>query len=289
MPRSPAAATRTSSASVFRLHGGPGLSMSYLIDDFAPLEPSRTLIYYDQRGGGNSTLAPAPLLTADRMVADLEAVRRYLGLEKLTLVGHSWGGGLAALYATRYPDRIARLVLLGPGPSSTALLGPDIQRIYDRFPPAELGELIDLNQQFASASDAQTPALCEATNAYLFARYQADPASLASMQGRWCSGSPASMRYGGFVTGDAVTASLGPSFDIPGGLAAALAGRTIPTLVVEGAASPFQLSPRAYAAAVPGAQLVMLDGVGHFPWLEDPHAFFHVVGQFLERTKHLVK
>jgi pimeloyl-ACP methyl ester carboxylesterase len=63
----------------------------------------------------------------------------------------------------------------------------------------------------------------------------------------------------------------------------------VPTLVVEGAASPFVTSVTAYAAAAPGAQFELIENAGHFPWLEEPHAFFHTVRQFLQRTKHLVK
>jgi proline iminopeptidase len=271
------------------LHGGPGLSMSYLVDDLAPLEPGRTLIYYDQRGGGASDLPDASRLTAERMVSDLEAVRQQLGLARMTLIGHSWGGGLAALYATRYPDRVARLVLLGPGPSSSANAATEIQGIYARFPAPDLAELIALNQQLATVPDDRTSAVCERTWAYLFARYQASQASLTTMRGQWCSGTPAAMRYGTFVTGSAVGASFGASFDFPVGLTAALAGRRIPTLVVEGAASPFVLSAQAYAAAIPGAALVVLPNAGHFPWLETPHDFFHGVSQFLSTTKHLAE
>jgi proline iminopeptidase len=271
------------------LHGGPGLSASYLMDDLDKLEPSRTLIYYDQRGGGSSTLASASLLTADRMVADLEAVRQHFGLRRLTLMGHSWGGALAALYTAAHPDRVARLVLLGPSPSSSVIRGPERAGIFARFSSAELGQLIALNQQFATSADAQTPALCEQTFAFAFARYQYEQASVAAMDGSWCSGSPAAMRYGNFVTGGAVVGSLGAAYDIPAALAQALAGRQVPTLVVEGAASPFVTSVTAYAAAAPGAQFELIENAGHFPWLEEPHAFFHTVRQFLQRTKHLVK
>jgi proline iminopeptidase len=271
------------------LHGGPGLSASYLIDDLSKLEPSRTLIYYDQRGGGLSDLPAPSLLTADRMVADLEALRQHFGLERLTLMGNSWGGALAALYTISHPDRVARMVLLGPAPSSSSIRVPERAGIFARFSEAELAALIALNQQLAVAPDAQTAALCEQTFAYVFARYQFRAASLADMRGRWCSGSPAAMRYGNFVTGGAVVGSLGASYDIPAALAQALAGRQVPTLVIEGTASPFVASARAYAAAIPGAQLELIENAGHFPWLEEPHAFFHTVRQFLQRTKHLVR
>jgi proline iminopeptidase len=269
------------------LHGGPGLSMRYLVDDLAPLAPSRTLIFYDQRGGGASDLPEPARLTAERMVADLETVRQHFGLARLTLLGHSWGGALAALYATRHPDRVARLVLLGPGPSAAAALGETIRNLLSRFSPAELAQLGALNAQLASAPDAQTAARCEQTYTFLFARYQFDPVSVSGLRGGWCSGPPAAMRYGSVVTGDAVLGSLGPAYDLPGALARTLAGRRVPTLVVEGAASPFVNDARTYAAAIPAAEFVLLRDAGHFGWLERPHDVFHAVHRFLETTKHL--
>ena len=99
------------------LHGGPGLSLRYLWPDLEPLARGRRLIFYDQRGGGRSTIpSDDALITAAKHVEDLEEVRKFFGLERLTLVGHSWGANLAALYADRYPARIARMLLIDPGP-----------------------------------------------------------------------------------------------------------------------------------------------------------------------------
>ena len=92
------------------LHGGPGLTLKYLADDLSPLARDRSVIFYDQRGAGRSTLvADAAALDAERFADDLEAVRQHFGLERVTLVGHSWGAGVAALYAMRYPDRVSRI------------------------------------------------------------------------------------------------------------------------------------------------------------------------------------
>ncbi|HTR77793.1 MAG TPA: alpha/beta hydrolase [Gemmatimonadaceae bacterium] len=99
------------------LHGGAGFTMDYLVPDLAPLGKSHTLIFYDQRGSGRS---PAPHdtlhITAAKHVADLEALRVHFGIQRLAILGHSWGGELAALYAAAHPDRVARLVLEDPAP-----------------------------------------------------------------------------------------------------------------------------------------------------------------------------
>src|SRR6516165_3091686 len=75
------------------LHGGPGASHDYLRPQLDALaQPGvRRLYYYDQRGGGQSPLAPGEKpLGVDEHVADLEAIREALGQERLTIVGYSW-------------------------------------------------------------------------------------------------------------------------------------------------------------------------------------------------------
>ncbi|HEV2131599.1 MAG TPA: alpha/beta fold hydrolase [Longimicrobiaceae bacterium] len=97
------------------LHGSPGFHMNYLLPDLVPLARGRTLLFYDQRGGGRSELIPDPdRLTVEHHVRDLEALRRHVGLERLSLLGHSWGSGLAALYALHHPTRVERMLLLAP-------------------------------------------------------------------------------------------------------------------------------------------------------------------------------
>src|SRR5215467_9287652 len=94
------------------LHGGPGLSMDngrYMMDPLAGND--QTIIMYDQRGGGRSDVVKDPaLLGADSHVRDLEAVRQHFGIQKMSLIGISWGSGLAAMYADAHPERITRLV-----------------------------------------------------------------------------------------------------------------------------------------------------------------------------------
>src|ERR1700745_1852001 len=99
------------------LHGGPGLSMGDGGYAMRPLANDHTLIMYDQRGGGRSDLVKDPaLLTADADVRDLEALRQHFCIEKMSLIGLSWGSGLAALYADAHGNRVSRIVFLDPMP-----------------------------------------------------------------------------------------------------------------------------------------------------------------------------
>jgi proline iminopeptidase len=98
------------------LHGGPGLNLEGLRPDLAPLARRHTTIYFDQRGSGHSEMPDTLRLTAGLMVKDLQAVRRAFRIDRMTLLGHSWGGGLAVLYAADYPQQVARMILVGPVP-----------------------------------------------------------------------------------------------------------------------------------------------------------------------------
>ena len=95
------------------LHGGPGAPHDYL----EPLEEmaatGRRVIFYDQLGCGNSRLPePAPdLWTVPLFVDEVGVVRRALGLERVHLLGHSWGGILAIEYALKYQQHLKGLVI----------------------------------------------------------------------------------------------------------------------------------------------------------------------------------
>jgi proline iminopeptidase len=98
---------------VLLLHGGPGFSHDYL-EAFTPHVPGSglTIYYYDQLGCGNSDRpTDTGLWTIDRYLAEVEEVRRGLGLETFALYGQSWGGMLAIEYALKYPQHLSRLVI----------------------------------------------------------------------------------------------------------------------------------------------------------------------------------
>jgi pimeloyl-ACP methyl ester carboxylesterase len=122
------ATTASRKTPVMFLHGGPGMyTTAGARSKGAALRAAGfTTIYFDQAGGGLSDRIPATQYTMQRAVDDVEALRVALKIEKLVLWGSSYGAELAALYARRFPDRVAGLILTSPG----SFPGTDAKRDY---------------------------------------------------------------------------------------------------------------------------------------------------------------
>jgi len=101
----------------FVLHGGPGGDHTGFKPVLSPIADYMQLVYIDNRGSGQSDRGPQETYTLENNVEDLEALRNYLGLDKVVLLGHSYGGMVAQSYAVKYPDSIEGLILITTSPS----------------------------------------------------------------------------------------------------------------------------------------------------------------------------
>jgi proline iminopeptidase len=258
------------------LHGGPGFSLAYLADDLLPLAARHTLVLYDQRGAGRSTLVrDSAALAGERFAEDLEAVRRHFGLARVTLLGHSWGAAVAALYAIRHPERVEGLLLVGAVPPTRAGLAQAFAGIGARRDSAGTRRLREARAAWlAEPGDA---AACRAYYTEWFHPFFPDPSMLRRTRGDFCAGTPEALRNKVASVDRFTFASLGDYDWRP-----ALRGVTARTLVLQGTADVFPpSSARAWAAAMPDARMLLLDGVGHFPYLEAPDRFGAAVDAFL--------
>ncbi len=95
---------------MFALHGGPGGDHTYYKPALDPLTDRFQIVYVDHRGQGRSARGPRDTYTLENNVEDLEALRDYLGLDKIVIFGTSYGGIVALKYAARYPDRVSHLI-----------------------------------------------------------------------------------------------------------------------------------------------------------------------------------
>jgi proline iminopeptidase len=260
------------------LHGGPGLDMNYLAADLTPLvtlPPGNRLIFYDQRGSGRSTLSSN--VTADQLVADLDALRVRLGLQRLTLLGHSWGAGLAVLYAAAHPDRVDRMILadaIAPRFSGLSGYGAELR---SRLTEDERA-LVDaaLAKRNAARTPAQHAAACRAFWGVFAKAYFSDQRAVARDKGDICAASGASIANG-LAVNASVMAGLGQWDWRP-----AAATVAAPVLVIHGAEDPIRIdNAREWAETIPHARLVVLPRAGHMSYVEQPDAFFKAVTEFL--------
>lgn len=129
------------------VHGGPGLAHDYLFDPFKQLSDNYKLIFYDQRGCGKSQeFNEGESSTMETMVEDLEGVRKEFKLEKMNLVGQSWGAVIAFNYIFKYPDRVKYLILLEPAPGSSEYIQNVQQTIMSRLSKEEIERLVKISQ-----------------------------------------------------------------------------------------------------------------------------------------------
>ncbi|QDT92172.1 alpha/beta fold hydrolase [Gimesia algae] len=112
---------------LFLLHGGPGSDHSSFKSNSAALRDTAQLVFVDHRGSGRSAPADPETYTLDQNIDDVDALREHLGLERISVLGSSYGGMVAQGYAIRYPERVANLILVATTPSYRFL--EDAQRI----------------------------------------------------------------------------------------------------------------------------------------------------------------
>lgn len=96
----------------FLIHGGPGADHTSYKPSFSPLSQKMQLVYFDHRGQGRSARGPQKTYTLDNNVEDMEALRQYLGLDKIVVLGSSYGGMVALSYAVRYPQNVSHLIVI---------------------------------------------------------------------------------------------------------------------------------------------------------------------------------
>ena len=264
------------------IHGGPGVDLESIAADFAPLAAHHTVIFYDQRGAGRSTLPrDTTVLTAARQVDDLDAVRRYFGLARVTLVAHSYGPLLAASYAIAHPAAVRRMVFFGAVPPVRGELWQRMGRTMGtRLDSAQRVQLAAAQRRLDApgATGAEIRAACQAYwNIALRPRLAEPDRTFSLIRSDLCASDPAGIRYGLATTNPRVMGSYG-NWD----LTAQLATVQAPTLVVHGEedAIPIDLAAR-WATALPHATLLRVPRAAHFPYVERPDVVWPAVDQFL--------
>src|SRR5512147_140674 len=119
------------------VHGGPGASHDYFLPYLLPLARHNKLVFIDERGSGKSSKMDDPKqYTVENMADDVEAVRQALGLGKISLLGHSYGGVVVQAYAFKYQKNLSHLIL-GSTFASTKQINEALAKIKAAMPEAD--------------------------------------------------------------------------------------------------------------------------------------------------------
>ncbi len=262
------------------LHGGPGATHDYL----EPLEgmaaTGRRVTFYDQLGCGNSDHpADASLRQVPLFVEELAAVRQALNLQRIHILGQSWGGMLAMEYGLTQPAGLASLIV-ADAPASMRQWVAEANRLRAEL-PQEVQQTLLRHEADGTTDEADyEEAMLVFYRRHLcrldpwpeclmrsFEKVAADPEVYRTMNG------PSEFHVTGNLKDWDITDRLGEIH--------------VPTLVLSGR---YDEATPAIAGTVhrgiPGSQWVLFEHSSHMPHLEEPEQFMQVLAAFLDRVEH---
>jgi proline iminopeptidase len=241
------------------LHGAIGLGSTYMraLDHWGE---DLQLIYYDQRGSGDTPVGDVRRVSFACGTEDLEGLRHHLGLDRIRVLGHSAGAYLAALYAAEHPAATAAVVLLNPGPP----LAPELmvqfgKNMSSRRTPDDDAErtAIEESEEFKTGQ----PQALERHQLNTFLPFFRERANFEHVSLGFTEITAANVQQGP----QRMMGSLGALDPIR-----KFAGIEAPTLVVHSELDPIPSEwSRFLAATIPNADFVLIEGGSHFPMVED--------------------
>ena len=255
------------------VHGGPGFPHDYL-DDLARLsDAGRPVVFYDQLGCGKSEHPDDPgLWVMDTFVEELATVRAALGLDRVHLLGHSWGGWLALEYALSKPGGLASLVLASTCASIPAF-GAETRRLKQSLPRQTQG-ILDRHEAAGTTDDPEY--LAAALGYYTQWVCRLDPF-------------PEHVLHSFLNLSDDVYQTMqGPEWNVTGNLkdwdvTARLGEISLPVLVTSGRydeMTPMLVGP--LVTGIEGAEHVVFQESSHMAMAEEPDRYREVLGSFLD-------
>jgi proline iminopeptidase len=253
------------------VHGGPGLDHRYLRPGLDVLASSHALVYYDQRGTGRSDVPLSEAtINLGAFVQDIDDLRQALGYERITLLGHSFGGLIALAYARAHPDAVRALVLMDTAEPGSRFAEQTARRQAAARAPEDstaLAELMASPGFAAREKDTMSRIYRAAFRGTMHVPDRVNEIDL-DLSARTARNGPEVARLLGTSMGAV------DWWDT-------LADVTAPVLVVHGRYEPAPVAmARALAEAFPRGRFVPLDS-GHFPYVEDPQGLAEAVSGFL--------
>ncbi|GGM27000.1 alpha/beta fold hydrolase [Dactylosporangium sucinum] len=283
------ATARVHRGPVVFLHGGPGTPGEGLPAVTRALTEAGFDVYaYDQLGAGRSTrLRDVTGYTVARHVADLEAIRALLGVDRMILVGQSWGASLAAQYLARHPANVRAVVFTGPGPIwPGADPGGDTGDPWARMTPSQREQ----RDELLSSPRVVVQALLQQVNPNAAHAFMGDDEAdellhRVAVLGKDTTGCPGSQparvhdNHQGFYSNQRTVAD----FDHTPDPRPALRTVRVPALILRGECDfvPPETAEE-YRRTLPGAKLVAVPGAGHAIAANQPERYRESLVAFLD-------
>jgi len=263
---------------VFCLNGGPGLPCDYLREAHSCLvDKGYRVVAFDQLGTGASDRPTDPALwTIGRYVEESETVRKALGLGKVHMLGHSWGGWLAIDYALTYPENLRTLILEDTVADMPHLIS-ELERLRAALGP-ETVAMMQKHEAQGTYDHLEYMAAVTILNYRHVCRLQEWPAPVRRSLDDWNMGPYTTMQ------GPNEFLYIGNLKDwnrIPD-----LARMTVPTLITVGEHD--ELTPACalrMKLAIPNAELKVFTSASHMPFYENPGDYYPALLDFLARHR----
>jgi proline iminopeptidase len=245
--------------------------------DFRSIADDATIVFYDVRNRGRSDTVADPSKLArgiEQDVDDLDAVRRHFGAAQVDLIGHSYIGLMAALYAIRYPKHVRRVVLIGAEKPVAAQQYPPELAYTDAIFADAMAQLASMRSE-PPQGDPET--VCRKFWSALSPIFVVNPADAGRVDWGRC-GLPNERNFMSYWLGH-----VAPSIQRLHLTAEDFARATAPVLIVHGTKdrnAPYG-GGRDWAARLPNARLVTVPDAAHAPWIEAPELVFGSIQTFL--------
>jgi len=249
-----------------------------LIEDFAPLAERHTIVFFDNRNRGRSDAARDRTQIERGIhhdIDDLDTLRRHFGVEQVDVIGHSYAGFTAAMFAIMHPSSTRRVIQIGP-------IGPDPGRQY----PAPLSN-VDETMQKAMAGLGELMKERAALDPVEFCRrfwsilgpvYVMNPADVDRLKWVQCDSANERDFLGPWMQ------HIQPSIQQMTLTSKEFSAATAPVLVVHGTKdrnAPFG-GGRDWARVLPNARLLAVGNAAHAPWIEAPELVLGAMRTFLD-------
>ncbi len=261
---------------IFVLHGGPGMFHDYFLPHMEKLAKGKKLIFFDQRGNGKSLMElNSQNYSIENLVEDIEGLRKYYKLDKINLLGHSFGGLLSMQYAAVYPERVKSMVLMNTASASSEYLMRSMMNKQNKYTKDDIAQIgaITSSKEFMSADPETVEKFFRVAEKYSVH----NPKFLDTV----FSTPFTSVTARNLLIISQLAQQLFANYD----LFEKLNKINCPTLIIHGEYDFILLeSSRKIQENIKNSKLEILNNCAHYPFIETPEKLFSILEKFYKKN-----